>query len=295
MEKKKSKTTSILRFEDEEKMVRKHAKEHLEGYKSMKLHGQWRKRRDEIPSVDVAQSDRWMKYSHLTAETESIICAAQEQTLATNYIRKHVWKTECNPMCRLCREQPETISHIVSGCKCLAGTKYTNRHDKVDTYIHWNILKDLGVQVCDEWFKHKPEKVLEHGDTVVMWDSPLITEKKVCANRPDITVHDRKEKKVILVDFLVPYDMNIVNKTAEKLTKYRDLEIEIKKCWKLKNIMTVPVVVGALGTVSTDHTRYLNLLSKNIDVNVVQKTALLGTANIIRSVLSMETGTETSK
>ena len=56
------------------------------------------------------------------------------------------------------------------------------------------------------------------------------------------------------MDFSVPYDMNIVLKTAEKLVKYKDLEIEIQKCWNLKEISTVPVVVGALGTVSTDHT-----------------------------------------
>ena len=151
------------------------------------------------------------------------------------------------------------------------------------------LLKDLGVEVCSEWFKHEPEKVVKKGNTVIMWDYPLITEKKVGANRPDITIHDREAKSVIFVDFSVPYDMNIMEKTAEKLTKYRDLEIEIKKCWKLINIKTVPIVIGALGTVSTDHVQYVNSLSKNLNQDIIQKTAILGTANILRSVLSMET------
>ena len=120
-----------------------------------------------------------------------------------------------------------------------------------------------------------------------MWDSPILTDKRVCANRPDITIHDRKERKAVLVDFSVPYDTNIVEKTAEKLIKYRDLEIEIQKCWNLKETSTVPVIIGALGTVSTDHTQYLKNLSENINPDVVQKTALLGTANILRSVLSI--------
>ena len=51
----------------------------------------------------------------------------------------------------------------------------------------------------------------------------------------------------------------------------------------------MPVVIGALGTVSMDHSKYLNIISKNLDPNIIQKTALLGTANILRSVLSMET------
>ena len=37
-------------------------------------------------------------------------------------------------------------------------------------------------------------------------------------------------------------------KTVEKLSKYKDLEIEIEITWKLKTI-TVPVVIGALGLV----------------------------------------------
>merc|ERR1712045_552932 len=103
------------------------------------------------------------------------------------------------------------------------------------------------------------------------------------------TIHDRKNRKAILIDFSVPYDMNIVKKTAEKITKYRDLEIEIKKCWKLNNVITVPIIVGALGTVSTDPLKYLKIISKNLNPNIVQKTALLGMANILRSVISMKT------
>ena len=288
LEGKKPKTISILRFDDVKSSVKKHAEEHLRDFKGMKLHGQWRVNRDAIASVDVVQSDKWLKQAHLTSETESVLCAAQEQTLATNYIRKHIWGTECNPLCRLCKECPETISHIVSGCKCLASNKYTNRHNKVGTYIHWSILRDLGIKVCNEWFRHTPEKVVEHGKSTIMWDVPITTDKKVGANRPDITIHDREKNKALLIDFSVPYDTNIILKTAEKLTKYKELEIELKKCWKLTSVEIIPVIIGALGTVSTDLKKYLNLISENIDINVVQKTALLGTANILRGILSTE-------
>ena len=86
-----------------------------------------------------------------------------------------------------------------------------------------------------------------------------------------------------------------MEKTAEKLTKYKDLEIELQKCWDLKKTLTVPVIIGALGTVSTDHIQYLKFLSENIDPVVVQKIAMLGTANILRSVLSIKTDTENSE
>ena len=128
-----------------------------------------------------------------------------------------------------------------------------------------------------------------------MWDSPIITEKKVGANRPDVVIHNRKEKSAMIIDFSVPNDINIVAKTAEKLIKYRDLEVEIKKGWNLKTVKTVPIVIGALGAVSTDHKHYLKFISNKIDAKIVQKTALLGTANILWCVLGMEKKMETSK
>eukprot|EP00794_Sanderia_malayensis_P001842 gene1842-2074_t len=46
----------------------------------------------------------------------------------------------------------------------------------------------------------------------------------------------------------VPSDKNISVKEFEKLSKYKDLEIEIRKMWSLK-ACTVPVIVGALGMI----------------------------------------------
>ena len=44
----------------------------------------------------------------------------------------------------------------------------------------------------------------------------------------------------------VPTDQNIAAKEFDKLSKYKDLEIEINRMWNLKAI-TVPVIIGALG------------------------------------------------
>ena len=47
----------------------------------------------------------------------------------------------------------------------------------------------------------------------------------------------------------VPSDTNISLKIFEKLSKYKDLEIEVIKVWYLKTA-TVPVDIGALGVVA---------------------------------------------
>ena len=51
-------------------------------------------------------------------------------------------------------------------------------------------------------------------------------------------------------------------KEVEKLSKYKDLEIEVAKMWELKTT-TVPVVVGALGLIKKDLERHVNKIPGN--------------------------------
>ena len=42
----------------------------------------------------------------------------------------------------------------------------------------------------------------------------------------------------------VPSDANVSLKTFEKLSKYKDLEIEVTKMWHFKTTTTLPVVIA---------------------------------------------------
>jgi len=78
----------------------------------------------------------------------------------------------------------------------------------------------------------------------------------------------------------------VKDKEAEKIEKYQDLAMEIGRMWKTKT-KVVPVVVGALGT---QHRlkHWLGLLGVDQKKgNIIQQTALLGSANILRKVLSI--------
>ena len=76
-----------------------------------------------------------------------------------------------------------------------------------------------------------------------------------------------------LIYMSVLMDYNVVEKTAEKLTNYHSLEIEIQKCWVLKKVDTIPVIIGALGTVCDNLSVNLRAISANYQVRIVQKTA----------------------
>ena len=62
----------------------------------------------------------------------------------------------------------------------------------------------------------------------------------------EIIIKDKQEKTCMLIDIYGNPDRNTSAKVAEKLSKYKGLEIEITGMWGLKMI-TVPVVIGALG------------------------------------------------
>ena len=52
---------------------------------------------------------------------------------------------------------------------------------------------------------------------------------------------NKKDKTYLLINMTCTLDTNTSVKTTEKLTKYKDLEIEVERIWGLKT--TVPVVM----------------------------------------------------
>ena len=71
------------------------------------------------------------------------------------------------------------------------------------------------------------------------------------------------------------------------MEKCQDLKREIGRLWKLKMAELVPVVIGALGIVTKEFDGWIEKLGITNNVGVMQKTALLGTARILRKVLEM--------
>jgi hypothetical protein len=50
------------------------------------------------------------------------------------------------------------------------------------------------------------------------------------------------------IDVAIPADRNVNKKQAEKILKYKNLEIEIRRLWNMK-AEVIPVMIGATGTV----------------------------------------------
>jgi len=61
--------------------------------------------------------------------------------------------------------------------------------------------------------------------------------------------------------------------------------IIIQLMWNVKT-KVIPVIIGATGTVSKSFRKYVSNIPENHEVKELQKTAILGTAHILRKVLT---------
>jgi hypothetical protein len=55
--------------------------------------------------------------------------------------------------------------------------------------------------------------------------------------------------------------------------------------WKEKT-KVIPVIIGATGTISSSFRKYVSNIPGNHEVKELQKTAIMGTAHILRKVLT---------
>ena len=60
----------------------------------------------------------------------------------------------------------------------------------------------------------------------------------------------------MIIDVAVPADSPTWSKEEEKIDKYTELAWELRRIWKVQT-RVVPVVIGALGTISTRHKDFL--------------------------------------
>ena len=93
---------------------------------------------------------------------------------------------------------------------------------------------------------HSPTEVIMDRRVEIIWDMIISTDRAVGANRPDIIIRDKQERKTYIIDISCPSDVNVVAKENEKITKYGALRVELGKMWDCE-CEVVPVVVGGLG------------------------------------------------
>ena len=128
---------------------------------------------------------------------------------------------------------------------------------------------------------HNLESELENETHKLLRAFEIQTDHLISTRRPDLTIINKKKKKENLQDCA---DHRVKLKESEMKDKYQDLTMESKKPWNVK-VMIIPIVIGALGTVTKGLMQGLEDLEIWGRVETIQNATLLRSARILRRVL----------
>ena len=73
----------------------------------------------------------------------------------------------------------------------------------------------------------------------------------------------------------------------KKIEKYEDLRQEISKLWGVQTTVIL-IIIGALGTITDCLTTFLVMVAVSLSFETIQKSALLGSAHILKKVLEIK-------
>ena len=128
---------------------------------------------------------------------------------------------------------------------------------------------------------------MENEKATIPWDSPIITDRHVPCNKPDIVIQEKKSDRCQIIDVPIQCDYNIQTKAKEKMNKYLDLQIECQRLWN-KKVEVILVIMGATGIVDKNIRKYVGRIPGCHNIYSLQRSAILGTAHILRKVLSIK-------
>ena len=128
---------------------------------------------------------------------------------------------------------------------------------------------------------------MENKGYKIFWDFMIQWDRLMEARKSDVVLTVKRTKEVKAIDIAILRDKRVKHKEIEKREKYQMLKEKVQRLWKMKFVTVLPVVIGALGAVSQQFAGYVNKVGANITLEIIQKTALLGTARLLRKVLSL--------
>ena len=125
----------------------------------------------KIPKLYGEDDFGWLKCNTDPRKTSSIF-ALQEQMIETKAWKKIRGLID-DDSCRLCGEHRETVQHLLSGCKKLAGTEYLKRLDNALKVlaVKWAIKNGM-LPEDTKWYTVKWQRgtVLERNGQKLFWD-----------------------------------------------------------------------------------------------------------------------------
>ena len=171
----------------------------------------------------------------------------------------------------------------------LADNDYLNRHNSVAKIIPSKLANKYKLlEILPPYYKYSPAPVLESSEALLYWDRPILTDRTVEHNRPDILIIEKRSRRARIVDIGVPLSHNLRKVETEKIRKYQHLAIAVKRLWKLESVTILPLIISAEGILTGKLKE--NITALGLFCNIIctmQKATILQTCHLVRTFLSL--------
>ena len=118
----------------------------------------------------MASTYQLLNKSNIRANTKALIMAAQKQALNTSAVAHKIYHTVQGPRYRFCKQHEEPVTHIIIGCRKLAGFEYTEGHNNVASIVYRAICAKSKFEHSKNWWVES-EKVVRNNYAMKAYDS----------------------------------------------------------------------------------------------------------------------------
>jgi hypothetical protein len=137
------------------------------------------------------------------------------------------------------------------------------------------------------YYGYTPANVLENDNFKLCWNRSTITDKTIAANRPDITLTNKKTNTTYLIDIAVPNTQNLAKTIAEKQSKYQELANEMCAVWKQNTVQVIPIVISSTAVIPKSLSQSLKRLDLHPNTYIqIQKSVILDTCSNVKNFLN---------
>lgn len=258
----------------------------LTQHKEKPMHGLYFRNMEDL-QLSSTLSFSFLRSSGLRSETEGFLVACQDGVFSTLAYRANVLGANIDDRCRACGGHPETLMHLLAACPSYAPNLYLRRHDAALRTLYNFLLTSYKLQQRPIAYNETAPTIASGPDCKIFWNYPFSTLTHIPANKPDLAVLDRDTKKFYIIEFSSPAENNIIRKSQEKKTKYRDLMSSLRVTYPEYKIIFIPLIIGVLGGIHQDFLENLKKVrtcgrSASSLAMQMQKSVVLGSLNILR-------------
>ena len=232
----------------------------------------------------------FLKSADLKSETEGFLLACQDGVVNTLVYRSQ-FSNVLDTRCRACRQQPETLMHLLSACPVHAVTSYIHRHNDALRVLYYHLRHCYGIDETPilPFAPNDIEAVVENDNCRIYWNYPFPTTHLIQANKPDIVLLEKRTSSMYVIEFSAPAETNIDIKEREKRAKYIDLVGELRRLYPECSVRLVVLVVGVLGGIKDTILAELRKIpacqnSPEQLVMKMQKAVVLGSLRLLRQM-----------